>query len=59
LRRKAIQFEGTVATLKRFQDDVNEVRAGLECGIRLVNFTDYQVGDVIEAYTVEKIAQKL
>jgi translation initiation factor IF-2 len=59
LRRKAIQFEGQIATLKRFQDDVNEVRAGLECGIRLVNFTDYQPGDVIEAYTIEKVAQKL
>jgi translation initiation factor IF-2 len=59
LRRKAVQFEGQIATLKRFQDDVNEVRAGLECGIRLVNYTDCQPGDVIEAYTIEKVAQKL
>jgi translation initiation factor IF-2 len=59
IRRKAVQFEGQVATLKRFQDDVNEVRAGLECGIRLVNYTDYQPGDIIEAYSVEKVAQKL
>jgi len=59
LRRKAVQFEGQIATLKRFQDDVNEVRAGLECGIRLVNFSDYQVGDIIEAYTIEKVTQKL
>jgi translation initiation factor IF-2 len=59
LRRRAVQYEGFVSTLKRFQEDVKEVRAGLDCGIRLDNFQDFQPGDVVEAYTVEKVAQKL
>jgi translation initiation factor IF-2 len=59
LRRRAVQYEGFVSTLKRFQEDVKEVRAGLDCGIRLDNFQDFQSGDIVEAYTVEKVAQKL
>jgi len=58
-RRKDVIFEGHVQSLRRFQDEVAEVRAGLECGIRLEGFGDYQVGDVIECYTVEKVAQTL
>jgi translation initiation factor IF-2 len=45
--------------LRRFQDEVNEVRSGMECGIRLDGFDDYQIGDNIECYTTEKVAQKL
>jgi translation initiation factor IF-2 len=45
--------------LRRFQDEVNEVRSGMECGIRLDGFNDFQIGDAIECYTVEKVAQKL
>ena len=60
LRRKGHSiYEGISLTLKRFQDEVNEVRTGLECGIRLDGFDDPQEGDVVECYTVEKIAQKL
>lgn len=60
LRRKShIAYEGISLTLKRFQDEVNEVRSGLECGVRLDGFDDPQEGDIIECYTVEKIAQKL
>jgi translation initiation factor IF-2 len=59
LRRKASQYEGFIQTLRRFQDDVKEVRAGLDCGIRLDGYQDCQPGDVIEVYTIEKIAQKL
>ncbi|MCX6906955.1 MAG: translation initiation factor IF-2, partial [Verrucomicrobia bacterium] len=59
LRRRAVQYEGFVSTLKRFQEDVKEVRAGLDCGVRLDNFQDFQSGDIVEAYTVEKVAQKL
>ena len=59
LRRNMKEYQGTIGTLRRFQDDVNEVRAGLECGIRLADFTDYETGDVIECYQIEKIAQKL
>jgi translation initiation factor IF-2 len=59
LRRKETIHEGVIQSLRRFQDEVNEVRAGMECGIRIDGFNDFQVGDVIEAYAVEKIAAKL
>jgi translation initiation factor IF-2 len=58
-RRKEIIYEGIAQSLRRFQDEVNEVRAGMECGIRIDGFEEYQVGDSIECYTMEKIAQKL
>jgi translation initiation factor IF-2 len=59
LRRKAVQYEGRIGSLRHFQDDAKEVKAGGECGLRLENFQDYQVGDVIECYTVEKVAASL
>jgi translation initiation factor IF-2 len=59
MRRKALLFEGVTLSLRRFQDEVNEVRAGMECGIRVDGFNDFQIGDNIECYTVEKIAPKL
>jgi translation initiation factor IF-2 len=59
MRRKGLIFEGVTLSLRRFQDEVNEVRAGMECGIRLEGFNDFQVGDLIECYTLEKVAQKL
>ncbi len=58
-RRKEIIYEGIAQSLRRFQDEVNEVRAGMECGIRIEGFSDFQIGDSIECYTMEKIAQKL
>jgi len=58
-RESEVVYEGNVAQLKRFQNDANEIREGQECGIRLDNFSDYQVGDIIEFYEVEKIAQEL
>jgi translation initiation factor IF-2 len=58
-RRKEIIYEGITQSLRRFQDEVNEVRAGMECGIRIEGFTQFLVGDNIECYTVEKSAQKL
>jgi translation initiation factor IF-2 len=58
-RRKEIIYEGLTQSLRRFQDEVNEVRAGMECGIRIEGFSDFQIGDSIECYTVEKIVQKL
>ncbi|MHC1763309.1 MAG: translation initiation factor IF-2 [Verrucomicrobiia bacterium] len=59
MRRKSLVYEGLTQSLRRFQDEVNEVRAGMECGIRLDGFDDFQVGDAIECYTLEKIPQKL
>lgn len=59
LRRKGLIYEGVSLTLRRFQDEVNEVRAGMECGIRLDGFDDFQPGDTVECYTLEKVPQKL
>ena len=58
-RRKEIIYEGLTQSLRRFQDEVNEVRAGMECGIRIEGFGEFQTGDNIECYMMEKIAQKL
>jgi translation initiation factor IF-2 len=59
MRRKSLVYEGQIQSLRRFQDEVNEVRAGMECGIRIDGFNEFQVGDAIEAYTVEKLTAKL
>jgi translation initiation factor IF-2 len=58
-RRTHVIYEGVSSTMKRFQDEVNEVRTGLECGLRLEGFDDFQEGDLIECYSIEKVAQKL
>jgi len=59
LRDRTPIYDGGLATLRRFQDDVKEVRSGLECGIKLGDFNDYEVGDIIQCYTLEKVPQKL
>ncbi|PYL39023.1 MAG: translation initiation factor IF-2, partial [Verrucomicrobia bacterium] len=59
LRKRQPVYDGGISTLRRFQDDVKEVRSGLECGIKLGDFNEYQVGDIIECYQLEQIAQKL
>jgi len=59
LRRRQPIYDGGIATLRRFQDDVKEVRAGVECGIKLGDFTEYEVGDIIECYNLEKVPQQL
>jgi translation initiation factor IF-2 len=58
-RGREIVHEGKIATLKRFKDDANEVRAGLECGIKLDDFNGYQPGDVIEVYEIQKVRAAL
>jgi len=58
-RGKDAVFEGKVGTLRRFKDDANEVRAGLECGIRLDGFDGYQPGDRIECYEIQKVRASL
>ena len=50
-------YDGTIASLKRFKDDVREVREGFECGIGIENFNDIKVGDVIECYRTEEVAR--
>jgi len=52
-------FDGKMSTLRRFQDEVEEVRTNFECGIRLGEFNEYQEGDIIECYELEKIPQTL
>jgi len=59
LRRRQPVYDGGLSTLRRFQDDVKEVRSGLECGLKLGDFSEYQVGDIIECYQLEQVAQKL
>ena len=58
-RRGDVLYEGSVSTLRRFQNEASEVREGQECGLRLDNFGDFEPGDIIEIYEVEKIAQQL
>jgi translation initiation factor IF-2 len=58
-RRGNVIYEGVSLTLKRFQDEANEVRVGMECGVRLDGFDDFQEGDLIECYALEKVSQKL
>ena len=56
IRDGVVSWEGNIASLRRFKDDVSEVREGFECGISLENFNDVKVGDQIEAYIVERVA---
>jgi translation initiation factor IF-2 len=56
IRDGVVSWEGNIASLRRFKDDVSEVREGFECGISLENFNDLKVGDQIEAYVVERVA---
>ena len=48
-------YEGRVASLKRFAEDVKEVRAGYECGVGLEGFGDFKEGDIIELYREERV----
>ncbi|MBR5606131.1 MAG: translation initiation factor IF-2 [Verrucomicrobia bacterium] len=59
IRGKETIFEGSFQSLRRFQDEVNELKAGMECGIRIDGFHDYKEGDIIQSYSIEKIAQQL
>jgi translation initiation factor IF-2 len=52
-------YEGMIGSLKRFKDDVREVREGYECGINIEGFNDVKVGDVIEAYKIEEVQRTL
>jgi len=56
LRDNVVVFEGKISSLRRFKDDVSEVKSGLECGIGLQNYNDVKVGDLIEVFTMERMA---
>ena len=57
LRDNVVTYEGKVRSLHHFKDDVSEVRHGMECGIVLENFNDVKIGDVIEAFVLEKVSE--
>jgi translation initiation factor IF-2 len=59
LREGVLIYDGTLASLKRFKDDVKEVKSGFECGIGVENFNDVKVGDSFEFYIIEEIAATL
>jgi translation initiation factor IF-2 len=59
LRDNVVVYEGKMSSLRRFKDDVKEVATGYECGIGLENYNDIKLGDIIEAFEMEKIASKL
>jgi translation initiation factor IF-2 len=59
LRDNVVIYEGELESLRRFKDDVNEVRAGTECGIGVRNYNDVKVGDQIECYEVTEVQQTL
>jgi len=59
IRKKQAVYDGGLSTLRRFTDDVKEVRAGLECGIKLGDYSEYLPEDIIECYTLEKVPQQL
>ena len=59
LRDNVVIHEGTLKTLKRFKDEVREVREGNECGMAFENYTDIQAGDTIECFEVEQVTRTL
>ena len=59
LRDHVVIYEGKLGSLRRFKDDVREVQQGYECGIGVENFSDVKPGDILEVYTLDKVAAKL
>ncbi|OHE57237.1 MAG: translation initiation factor IF-2 [Thermodesulfovibrio sp. RBG_19FT_COMBO_42_12] len=59
IRDSVVVYDGKIAVLKRFKEDVKEAQAGYECGILIEHFNDIKVGDILENYVIEKIAAKL
>jgi translation initiation factor IF-2 len=59
LRDSVVVHDGRIASLRRFKEDVKEVMAGYECGIRMENYNDVKTGDVLESYTLEQVAPRV
>ena len=59
LRNNVVVWEGELDSLKRFKDDVKEVRGGFECGLSLKNYSAYEEGDQLEVYDVTEVARTL
>jgi translation initiation factor IF-2 len=56
LRDNVVVFKGKIGSVRRFKEDVSEVRTGMECGISIANYGDIKVGDVIEVFVIERVA---
>ena len=56
LRDNVVVFKGKIGSVRRFKEDVSEVRNGMECGISIANYGDIKVGDVIEDFVTERVA---
>ena len=59
LRNNVVQWDGELDSLKRFKDDVKEVRSNFECGLSLKNNTDIQEGDQLEVYEIQEVSRSL
>ena len=59
IRNNIIIYDGKLESLKIVKDDVKEVRAGFECGLKIANYSDIKVGDIVEAYEIQKTARTL
>src|SRR5690606_3891980 len=59
LRDSVVVYQGVLESLRRFKDDVNEVRSGTECGIGVKDYNDVRPGDQIEVFDVKEVARKL
>ena len=58
IRDGIVVYEGKLASLRRFKDDVKEVNAGFECGLNIENYNDIKEGDIIEGYVMEEVEKK-
>jgi translation initiation factor IF-2 len=59
LRDNVVVYDGRISSLRRFKDDMKDCAQGLECGIKIENFNDVKVGDIIESYDVEEVQPRL
>ena len=59
LRDNVVVYTGKIGSLRRFKDDVSEVKSGMECGITLENYADVKQGDIIEAFVTERVATEV
>jgi len=59
LRDNVVVYTGKVSSLRRFKDDVSEVKSGMECGVTLQNYSDVKQGDIIEAFVTERVANEV
>jgi translation initiation factor IF-2 len=59
LRDNVVIHTGKIGSLRRFKDDVSEVKSGMECGITLASYSDLKQGDIIEAFVTERVATEV